>query len=120
MGYEVVFFYHAFENHESIGINCPKRYSLDNSGYCMIETTGPSIMTDNEIEYVNVGRLYSQPEIIFISEGNSLGFGLYEYRDAITLKEIRKSMEEGKLTILQSNQLENLKNKYKLGEVYNP
>ena len=120
MGYGVVFFYHNFENHESIGIRCPVQYSLDNSGYCIVETTGASIITDDEIEYAGVGRLYSEPEVILIAKGNSVGRDLYEYNDAKDLKEIRRAIENGKINLLQHNQLEILKEKYGLEEIYNP
>jgi hypothetical protein len=52
MGYGVSLFYHAQENHESLGISCPVKHSLGGSGYCFVETTGPSIITDDSIEYV--------------------------------------------------------------------
>ena len=46
MGYGVAFFYYPPENHEAIGIKCPKRHSVGRTGYCLIETTGPSIMAE--------------------------------------------------------------------------
>lgn len=120
MDYGVVFFYNAFENHEALGIKCPVRYSLDETGYCFIETTGGSIITDNEIEYFGVGRLYSKPEIIFISDGNSLRNSLYEYKDARDLKRIRNVINnKGKLNIFQDNRYRKLKVKYGLEEIYN-
>jgi hypothetical protein len=120
LGYEVVFFYHSPENHESIGIKCPKPNSLNKNEYCFVETTGSSIITDNELEYVGIGKLYSEPEIIFVSDGKSLGVFLYEYRDARALKRIRSSINgnSGKLNFFQYRKLKKLKTKYDLEEIY--
>ena len=114
MGYGVAFFYHQEENHESIGIKCPKIFSLDNTGYCFVETTGPSIITDNKILYVDSGKLESEPEVIFISEGDSLGWNLYEYDDA---KELIKLKNNG-VSMFSSRNFDELKEKYGLVEVY--
>lgn len=114
MGYGVIFFYHQPENHESIGIKCPEKFSLDNTGYCFIETTGPSIITDNEIEYVGSGKLYSNPEIIFISDGDSLRDDLYEYNDAKDLIELRNNG----VTMFTIGKLRRLRDKYGLVDIY--
>ena len=114
MGYGVVFFYNKLENHESIGIKCPKKFSLDDSGYCFIETTGPSIITDSEIEYEGVGKLSSKPELIPISDGDSLGDDLYEYKDAKELINLRSNG----INMFSSGKLEKLKEKYGLVELY--
>ncbi|RLG15020.1 hypothetical protein DRN69_03600 [Candidatus Pacearchaeota archaeon] len=121
MGYGTAFLHYSFENHESVGIKCPFEYSVDETGYCFIETTGPSIITDAEVEYVGIGRLLSKPEIIVISDGDSLDKNLYEYRDAEELIRIRRSLENrGKINFFQHKILENLKKKYGLEKVYNP
>lgn len=111
IGYEVVFFYHTFENHESVGIKCPEKYSLAGTGYCFVETTGPSIITDDSIEYVGGLTLGSVPEIYIISEGISLPKRMYEYRDANNLAKLR----QGKFAFAK---IENLKEKYGLIEEY--
>jgi len=114
MGYGVAFFYHQEENHESIGIKCPKIFSLDNTGYCFIETTGPSIITDNKIIYADSGKLESEPEVIPISEGDSLGWNLYEYDDA---KDLIKLKEKG-VSMFSSGKFDELKEKYDLVGMY--
>ncbi len=116
MGYEIVFFYHALENHESLGIRCPVEQSLDNTGYCLIETTAPSIITDNSIEYVGGITLRSEPQVILISKGASIGSDWYEYDDADDMEKIRS----GKFSLFKNSKLKNLKDKYGLVEVYNP
>jgi hypothetical protein len=114
MGYGVVFFYNQEENHESLGIKCPVRYSVDDTGYCFIETTGPSIMTDTEIEYAGGIKLHSKPEIILVSNGDALGSGMYEYKDA---KEMMK-LRDGGFVLFRESRLNKLKEKYGLVEEY--
>ena len=115
IGYETVFFYHAYENHESVGIRCPVKKSLDDTGYCFIETTGPSIITDNSIEYVGGVTLASEPEITLISIGDSLGENLEEYKDARKMKDIR----DGGFDFFPLLKFNKLKVKYGLIEEYN-
>ncbi|MCK4552833.1 hypothetical protein KAT80_01385 [Candidatus Pacearchaeota archaeon] len=115
MGYEVVFFYHAYENHESVGIKCPVKESLDDTGYCFIETTGLSIITDDSIEYVGGISLVSEPEVALISIGDSLGKDLYEYKDADSMKRVRN----GGISFFRSIKFNNLKEKYGLVDEYN-
>lgn len=115
IGYEVAFFYHATENHESVGIKCPIEKSLDDTGYCFIETTGPSIITDDSIEYIGGIRLVSAPEVALISIGDSLGEELYEYKDAESMERIRS----GGIIFFRSIKFDNLKEKYGLVEEYN-
>ncbi len=111
IGYGVAFFYHAFENHESVGIKCPEKYSMVGTGYCFIETTGPSIISDDSIEYVGGLTLGSVPEVYLISEGISLPKRIYEYGDADNLAKLR----QGKFAFVK---LEKLKEKYGLVEEY--
>ena len=115
IGYEVVFFYHANENHESIGIKCPVKNSLSDTGYCFIETTGPSIITDDSIEYVGGIKLVSKPEISLISKGASLEKNLYEYGDADSMGKIRN----GGIVLFPLAKFNKLKEKYGLIEEYN-
>lgn len=117
LGYENAFFYYSKENHEAMGIKCPVEKSLNDSGYCFIETTGPSIITDYKTEFVSIGQLTSTPEIITIS-GDSLTFGernFYEYQDAKLLEKIReRAREYGTISYIQSVQFNELKEKYGL------
>ncbi|MEX2017095.1 MAG: hypothetical protein WD876_01340 [Candidatus Pacearchaeota archaeon] len=116
MGYGVVFFYYQEENHEALGIKCPVRYSVDESGYCFIETTGPSIITDTGIEYVGGVKLKSKPEIILVSNGEALGTDMYEYKDAKEMMKLRDNI----FVFFRETRLNRLKEKYGLVEEYNP
>jgi len=114
IGYEIVFFYHELENHDSVGIKCPAKYGLLNTSYCFVETTGPSIITDYENVYSNGVELTSYPEIMKVSEGDSLGY-IHEYRDANRLKNIRKRIEEtGKINFFRHIQFKKIREKYGL------
>jgi hypothetical protein len=114
MGYNVSLFYYAQENHEALGIRCPVSESFENTGYCFIETTGPAILSDDSIEYVGGVILSSEPQIIILSRGDSLGKDLYEYRDA----EMMKWLRQGKFVLFWNSKLEKLRNKYGLVEEY--
>ena len=116
IGYGVVLFYNQKENHESLGIKCPVEESYRETGYCFVETTGPSIITDDSIEYVGGITLDSEPEIIFISDGESLPENIQEYKDAETMKKIR----QGKFVLFASSKLKDLKERYGLVESYYP
>lgn len=89
LGYGTAIFYYPYENHEAVGIKCPIKYSLDNSGYCFVEATAPSIITDNKGYYLDGSYLNSKPIIIPISDGISLPSNLYEYYDARHFIKIR-------------------------------
>jgi hypothetical protein len=117
MGYGTAFFYYPFENHEVVALECPKRHSVERTGYCFIEPTGPSIITDDENEYIG-GKLSLNPELIIISDGKSIGNWWYEYEDARILKKIRNSMEKkGMINALQYNKFERLRKKYGLTDL---
>jgi len=115
IGYGAVIFYYPLENHEAVGIKCPVEHSLNGTGYCFVETTGPSIISNNKGHYLGWGKLSSDPEVMLISEGDSLDEDLYEYKDAedwIKLSEILE--EKGKINFIRYWKLEKLREKYGL------
>jgi hypothetical protein len=116
IGYGSAFIYYHLENHEALGIQCPSKESLNNSGYCFVETTGPSIISDYKTEYLGVERLSSTPQIIPI-QGN-VTFGkdnFYELQDFAILDKIRTRMEtQGMINFVQHLQFQELKKKYGL------
>jgi hypothetical protein len=113
IGYGSAFLYYNPENHEAVGIKCPREESLNNTEYCFVETTGPSIITDEKTEYP--GILNSIPEVLNVSDGISLGENLYEYRDARTLINLRKNIEKyGKVNFFQHINFQRIKKKYGL------
>jgi len=121
LGYETTILYYQKENHEAVGIACPVENSLNNSGYCFIETTGSSIFTNDKIVYAGTTRLQSNPEIIFISNGTSLNKKMYEYKDAKTLIKINNKIEIiGRINPLDIFRLNKLTKKYNLESYYDP
>lgn len=116
LGYGSAFLYYPDENHEAMGIKCPTKKSFNNTGYCFIETTGPSIINDDKTEYVTGGQLNSFPQIIPIR--GDLTFGeknFYEYSDAKTLEKIRQDVRDyGVINYIQHLQFRNLVKKYGL------
>jgi hypothetical protein len=114
MGYGTAYFYYQEENHEAIGVKCPLRYSLDNTGYCFIETTGPSIITDSGIEYEGGARLTSTPETAIVSKGEAMGSDMYEYGDAKKMMKLR----DNSIILFRNIRLNRLKDKYGLIETY--
>jgi len=116
LGYEVVILHYYAENHEAVGIKCPKKYSWNNTGYCFVESTQPAIISYSEGEYSEKGELYSNPEIIEISNGASLGGNLEEYRDAETLYRIQVASEKnnGNINLVEYFMRNNLVKKYGL------
>ena len=119
LGYGVVLFYYPFENHEALGIACPVENSYKGSGYCFVETSGPSIITDNEMEYVGGIILESYPEFMLISEGISLPKNLQEYKDAEDFKKIRENSRQRGIDKGDMRKLKEFKAKYGLAEFYN-
>ncbi|MEJ2267481.1 MAG: hypothetical protein P8X70_00165 [Nanoarchaeota archaeon] len=118
LGYGVVLFYYPIEKHEVVGVKCPEKYGLNNTGYCFIETTGPSIISNDEEYYSGLGKLSSSPEILFISEGKSLGDNLYEYKDAEDFIRLSRIVQDtGELNIFRHNRFKELKEKYGLNHI---
>ncbi|MFP4524048.1 MAG: AN1-type zinc finger domain-containing protein [Candidatus Woesearchaeota archaeon] len=82
LGYGVAILRYGPENHDAVGIECPTRYQYKNTGYCFIESTSPTIMTDSQGDYIGAGKLTTTPQVITISDGKSLDSINEEYQDA--------------------------------------
>ena len=115
MGYGVALFYYPAENHEAVGIKCPVQYSLDGTGYCFVETSGPSIISEDNLIYADGVRLTSTPQLIVISNGTSLPANLPEYSDAKTMESL---MSQSWLSPLAKSNLLNLEKKYGINGIY--
>jgi len=89
IGYGTALFHYVPERHMTAGIKCPLEYSYKNTGYCFIESTEPIMTTYIPKEYVEIGALKSEPEIIQINEGKSFD-AKEEYNDARELERINK------------------------------
>lgn len=115
IGYKTAIFYFPEQNHESLGISCPKFRSFKKTGYCFVETSGPSIISDSSIVYSGGIVLNSQPEVIEISSGESLPLFMKEYSDSFKLNLVRHNVLPDEF-----NQLifSNLQKSYGLTESY--
>lgn len=90
IGYGVALFQYRPERHMAVGLRCPKDYDHLDSGYCFVESTIPSIITDDEGDYAGAGKLKSRPQIIEIAEGKEFRGVYEEYQDALDWKELRR------------------------------
>jgi len=99
LGFGSSIFYFLSLNHMTTGINCPVPYDFQGSGYCMIESTATSIITDETVVMDLNHTSWSNPEIIKVSDGNSLenaGNDYYDARSLIILKsEYKEAREAG-------------------------
>jgi hypothetical protein len=87
LGYEVAIFRFIEEKHDAIGIKGPQEYSYRDTGYCFVESTSPSIVTDSSGDYVvgnSTTKLTTMPDVLTICEGNSFDSTSEEYNDAVT------------------------------------
>ncbi len=114
IGYKTASFYYPLQNHEAVGISCPLKYSLNKTGYCFLETTGISILSDSNNYYAGGVFLNTTPILIKMSNGTSLGDKLYEYADAKSLSEIDSDRVNSTLTFYEYFKLKNLRKKYGL------
>jgi len=115
IGYGVVLFYYPEENHAAVGIKCPLKDSSYGSGYCFVETTGSSIITDNKEYYPGWGELSDVLEISLISDGISFPENAYEYKDAKKLIQINNILKKRNfLGRIYQIRLKNLIQKYGL------
>ncbi len=72
LGYGTAIFHFPEDDHEAVGIKCSSLRDYHNTGYCFIETTG--IIESGEI-YIGATREFSsEPEVVKISDGKSIGF----------------------------------------------
>ena len=81
LDFGVALFNYSVESHEAVGIKCPLEYSYINSGYCFIESTSPTIITNSYEKYIGAGKLMSIPNIYVVSDGDSFDSVNEEYND---------------------------------------
>jgi len=116
IGYGVVLYYYAEENHEALGVKCPSKYGLGGSDYCFIETSGPALVTDSDLSYAGGYRLESAPQTMLLSEGISLQENFEEFREAEEYMRIRERLSFASKDDLAK--FNSIKTKYGLVEKY--
>jgi len=109
LGYGVALFDFNAENHEAVGISCQQQYSYKNTGYCFVESTTPSLITDADGNYAVVGKLLSYPKVTILQEGK-----LYDAtNDFINNK---KLYDFDKYDIGDYSEIVSIRNKYGLSQ----
>ena len=113
LGFGVAAFEFESDNHRAVGIKCPMQYSYHGTGYCFVETTSPSIITDSEFDYVGVGKL-SDHALICIADGKSFESVSEEYYDSQEFNQLndRADASGGVLSQHDYNRWRELVNKY--------
>jgi hypothetical protein len=105
LGFGVGIFRFYDEKHDAVAVKCPMEYSYRESGYCFVESSTLSIITDSETPYVDIGKIESEAVLISISDGISLNDVSEEYND---LMEIRRLVEKRELIDEEIDQLREL------------
>ena len=115
LGFSVVIFEYEQDSHRAVGIKSPYEYSYNETGYCFVETTAPSIITDSDKEYEGVGKLSSY-ELIFICDGLSFDSVSEEYNDSIEYHRLLDlaDLNGGTLSPSNHDKWMNIANKYGL------
>lgn len=114
-GYETAIFSFPDYNHEAVGVKCPSKYSFKDTGFCLIETTRPSIISSKFFLFEEFGKTETSPEVYKISSGISLPKEMYDYDDAESFDKIQESIQkDGMLSSNEKNKLEKLRKKYGL------
>jgi len=99
------------EDHLAAGVSVPSPYDYKGTGYALIETTEPTIITDDSSLFT-FGRLHSTPEIIVVGNGKSMSTVALDYKDAITWMNVEKNIDH--LSDMQYREWEALDTKYDL------
>lgn len=109
LGFGVALLEFEKERHMAVGIKCFEgleeyaNYRYNGSGYCFVETTAPSIVTDDELKYIRAGMLRSYPKITVISDGLSFDSVWIEYNDAKEWQRLREIAERNNNVLDWSN-----------------
>lgn len=118
LGFETSLFYYQEENHEAVGIKCPEKYSVNDTGFCFVETTLPAPISYIEGRYQGPGGssvLGTYSELIVISDGGGLSKNLEDYLDAKRLRRlVNKVDKKGYVNYFEKKRLDNLREKYGL------
>jgi hypothetical protein len=99
------------EDHLTAGVSAPSPYDYDKTGYALIETTEPVIITDDSTLF-SFGRLHSTPEVVVVGNGRAMSTAAIDYKDAVTWMNIEKNSDH--LSDMQYREWEDLDAKYDL------
>ena len=99
------------EDHAAVGIRCNNKYDYKDTGYCFVESTSPTIITDSYGEYLGAGSLSTYTDLIVVSEGHELKGVDEEYNDALRFKELNDNPNPY-LSQREYNEWNSIVNKY--------
>lgn len=115
LGYGIVIFRYESDNHDAIGLRCPLQYSYKGTGYCFVESTSPTIITDSSRDYylsrngAELAKLSDTFRTLKICDGNSFDSVSEEYNDSITYNSLTGNKV---LNQYKYDKWKNLVNKY--------
>lgn len=106
-------------NHEAVGIKCPINYSYNGTGYCFIESTSVSMITDSNGDYPSIfcldsdctQKLPDEYDLTVIADGKSFESVIQEYNDAKLWNELN-DLPGNTLSSSNYKKWKNLVNKY--------
>ena len=108
LGYGIVIF--RFDSHDAVGVKCPQEYSYKGTGYCFVESTSPTIITNSNEDYYISGtsdataKLPDEFKTLQICDGNSFDSVSEEYNDNMNYQNLYSRMNSYPSTTLsQSN-----------------
>jgi hypothetical protein len=104
-------FYFVPENHMTAGIKAASPYDYQKTGYAFIDTTEPTIITDDSRVFA-FGTLSSIPEVIPVGTGASLTNIANDYKDARSWISAQKNLAH--LSNMQYREWEALNRDYDL------
>lgn len=97
------------EDHLAAGVSASSPYDYEKTGYALIETTEPTIITDDSTIF-SFGRLHSTPEVVVVGNGRAMSTVALDYKDAVTWMNVEKNSAH--LSDMQYRQWETLDTKY--------
>jgi hypothetical protein len=102
LGYGVVIFRFDssgnFAGHDAVGLKCPQQYSYKDTGYCFVESTTPTIITDSNGDYIISGngdataKLPDTFKTLNICDGNSFDSVSEENNDNIDYQNLENKL----------------------------
>jgi hypothetical protein len=120
LGYGVVIFRYDssgnFAGHDAVGLKCPQQYSYKGTGYCFVESTTPTIITDSNEDYFASGNSKSTTKLpdtfktLNVCDGNSFESVTAEYYDAIDYDRI--SHEGSEISSIDYDKWKSLVDRY--------
>jgi hypothetical protein len=105
LGYGVVIF--RFNSHDAVGLKCPQQYSYKDTGYCFVESTTPTIITDGSGDYFisdnsnATAKLPDTFKTLQVCDGNSFDSVSEEYNDNIDYQNLDNKLNSyGSMRVL--------------------